>query len=148
MPPRTRYARSGDVHIAYQSFGSGALDLVVVPGFVSNVDLLWELPAAARFMERLGGFARVVMFDKHGTGQSDRGVGIATLEDRMDDVRAVMDAAGVERAALMGWSEGGPMSILFAATYPERTRSLTLYGSFPRFAAADDYPSGHTPVLL
>jgi len=142
MPPRTRYAKSGDVHIAYQVLGEGSLDLVVIPGFVSNVEMAWEWPELGRFVERLGSFARVITFDKRGTGLSDRGVGAPTIEERMDDVRAVMDAVGSERAALLGISEGGPMSMVFAATYPERTHSLVLWGSFARFMAADDYPWG------
>jgi len=129
-PPETRYARSGDVRIAYQIVGDGPLDLVFVPGFVSNVDLFWEMPEWANFLARLAGFSRLLLFDKRGTGLSDRDVGIATLEERMDDVRAVMDAAGSQRAALFGGSEGGPMSLLFAATYPERAQALVLYGSY------------------
>jgi len=127
--PETRYARSGDVHIAYQVVGSGPLDLVYVPGFVSNLDVFWEMPEWARFFSRLATFSRLILFDKRGTGLSDRDVGIATLEERMDDVRAVMDAAGSASAALYGVSEGGPMSVLFAATYPQRVRALILYGS-------------------
>src|SRR6266851_258020 len=131
-PPETRYAKSGDVHIAYQVVGDGPLDLIFVPGFVSNVELAWESPGPARFFSRLAAFSRLILFDKRGTGLSDRDVGIATLEERMDDVRAVMDAAGSERAALFGASEGGPMSLLFAATYPQRAQALVLYGSFAR----------------
>ena len=131
-PPGTRYAKSGEVRIAYQVVGSGPLDLVFVPGFVSNIDLDWEIPEWAYFFGRLSAFARLIRFDKRGTGLSDRDVGIASLEERMDDVRAVMDAAGSERAALFGVSEGGAMSILFAATYPQRTRALVLYGSYAR----------------
>ena len=129
-PPETRYAKSGDVHIAYQVTGTGPFDLVWVPGFVSNVELQWELPGAPRFISRLASFCRLIRFDKRGTGLSDRIVGVPTLEQRMDDVRAVMDAVGTRQAALFGMSEGGPMSILFAATYPERTRALVLYGSY------------------
>jgi len=131
-PPETRYAKSGDVHIAYQVVGSGPFDLVYVPGFVSNMDLQWEMPEWARFYSRLTAFSRLILFDKRGTGLSDRDVGIASLEERMDDVRAVMDAAGSERAALFGVSEGGPMSLLFAATYPQRAKALVLYGSYAR----------------
>jgi class 3 adenylate cyclase len=131
-PPKTRYAKSGDVHIAYQVIGTGPLDLVFVSGFVANLDLIWEEPAQAQFFSRLASFSRLILFDKRGTGLSDRLAGIATLEDRMDDVRAVMDAAGSERAALYGVSEGGAMSMLFAATYPERTRALVLYGCYAR----------------
>ncbi|HVH75611.1 MAG TPA: adenylate/guanylate cyclase domain-containing protein [Stellaceae bacterium] len=128
--PETRYARSGDVRIAYQVVGNGPFDLVVVPGFVSNLDLSWEMPEFANFYSRLAGFSRLILFDKRGTGLSDRNVGIATLEERMDDVRAVMDAAGSDRAALFGISEGGPMSLLFAATYPQRAQALAVYGSY------------------
>jgi len=135
--PETRYAKSGDVNIAYQLLGSGPFDLVEVPQFVSNVELRWEFPEAARFYKRLASFCRLICFDKRGTGMSDRAVGMPNLEERMDDVRAVMDAAGSERAALFGQSEGGPMSILFAATYPQRTRALVLFGAFARHAARD-----------
>jgi pimeloyl-ACP methyl ester carboxylesterase len=131
-PPETRYARSGDVRIAYQVVGNGPFDLVFVPGFASNVDAVWEMPPQARFFSRISSFSRLILFDKRGTGLSDRSAGIATLEERMDDVRAVMDAAGSERAALFGVSEGGPMSVLFAATYPDRASALVLYGSYAR----------------
>ena len=147
--PTTRYARSGDVSIAYSVVGDGPFDLVWVPGAVSNVELLWEDPprspwqrAQAALFQRLASFARVILFDKRGTGGSDRVAGIANLETRMDDVRAVMDAVGCERAALVGVSEGGPMSILFAATYPERTTALVVYGSMPRFTRAPDWQWG------
>src|SRR5437763_13236204 len=129
-PPETRYARSGNVRIAYQVLGSGPFDLVYVPGYVSNMDLYWEGPAWSDFFSRLASFSRLILFDKRGTGLSDRMAGVATLEERMDDVRAVMDAALSEKAALYGESEGGPMALLFAATYPDRTRALVLYGSF------------------
>jgi pimeloyl-ACP methyl ester carboxylesterase len=142
MKPETRYARSGDVSIAYQVAGSGLLDLVFVPGFVSNVEYSMEYPPFARYFERLASFSRLVRFDKRGTGLSDRTVPIATLEQRMDDVRAVMDAVGSHRAVLFGTSEGGPMSLLFAATYPERTAALVLYAGFARAAWAPDYPWG------
>ena len=141
MPPTTQYALSGDVAIAYQVFGSGPLDLVITPGAVSHVELQWENRHAARFLERLARFARVLIFDKRGTGMSDR-VATGTLEERMDDVRAVMDAAGSERAALFGVSEGGPLSILFAATYPARTQALLLFGTFARIGRGPDYPFG------
>jgi pimeloyl-ACP methyl ester carboxylesterase len=121
-PPETRYARSGDVRIAYQVVGDGPLDLVFVPGFISNLDLVWE-SAYAHFFTRLAAFSRLILFDKRGTGLSDRMAGIANLEERMDDVRAVMDSVGSERAALFGMSEGGPMSLLFGASYPERARA-------------------------
>jgi len=131
VPPQTHYAKSGEVNIAYQVVGDGPLDLVFVPGFISHLDLQWADPRIARFLEKLASFSRLIMFDKRGTGLSDPVAAPAPLEDRMDDVRAVMDAAGSERAALFGLSEGGAMSVLFAATYPERTRALLLCGAFP-----------------
>ena len=143
--PETCYAKSGDVHIAYQVVGHGPLDLVVVPGFTSHLEWQWEHPAVAHFLERLASFSRVILFDKRGTGLSDRMSGIPTLEQRMDDVRAVMDAVGSRRAAVMGISEGGPMSLLFAATHPERTIALVLYGSYARRAWAPDHPYGVRP---
>ncbi|MEH2527194.1 MULTISPECIES: adenylate/guanylate cyclase domain-containing protein [unclassified Bradyrhizobium] len=135
MVPKTQYAKSGDVRIAYQVVGEGPFDLVFVPGFISNLDAAWEEPYRARVWTRLASFARLIMFDKRGTGLSDRTVGVPTLEDRMDDVRAVMDAVGSQQAALFGISEGGAMSILFAATYPERTRALVLYGTYGHFSS-------------
>jgi class 3 adenylate cyclase len=143
MRPVTRYAKSGDVHIAYQVTGEGPLDLVFVPGFVSHLEADWDSALRARFIERLGSFSRLIRFDKRGTGLSDR-VAIPTLEERMDDVRAVMDAAGSERATLFGISEGGPMSLLFAATYPARTTALVIYGSYARRLRAPDHPFGRT----
>ena len=134
MQPETRYAESGDLRIAWQAVGEGPLDLVVVPGFVSNVDFQWIDPDWARGLRRLASFSRLILFDKRGTGLSDPTPTVPTLEERMDDVRAVMDAAGSERAALFGYSEGGPMSALFAATYPERVQSLVLLGTFTRMA--------------
>jgi pimeloyl-ACP methyl ester carboxylesterase/class 3 adenylate cyclase len=134
MQPITRYAKSGDVHIAYQTFGAGPINVVMVPGFVSNVENYWEQPDFARFLRRLSSYARVVTFDKRGTGGSDRVTELPGLDVRMDDLRAVMDAAGMEQAALLGISEGAPLSLLFAATYPERCRALALYGSFSRFS--------------
>jgi pimeloyl-ACP methyl ester carboxylesterase/class 3 adenylate cyclase len=144
QPPRTRYALSGDAHIAYQVFGEGDLDLVFVPGFVSNIEHYWEMPQVPDLLERLASFARVVIFDKRGTGLSDPVAGPPPLEQRMDDMQAVMDAAGVERAALYGISEGGPASVLFAATYPDRTSALVLYGSTPRFRTDSDISWGAT----
>jgi pimeloyl-ACP methyl ester carboxylesterase len=146
QPPRTQYALSGDAHIAYQVFGAGELDLVFVPGFVSNIEHYWEMPRVPELLERLGSFARVVMFDKRGTGLSERMPAgrLPTLEERMDDMRAVMDAAGVERAALYGVSEGGPASLLFTATYPDRISALVLYGSTPRFRTDSDISWGAT----
>jgi len=145
--PRTRYAMSGDVSIAYQVMGDGPLDLVIIPGGISNVEFQHELPGYTRFLERLATFARVITFDKRGNGMSDRATEVASLEVRMDDARAVMDAAGSERAAIMGVSEGGPLSILFAATYPERTRALIVYGSFATAVARDDWPAGIDPMI-
>ena len=142
MEAETRYARSGDVSIAYQVTGDGAFDVVYVPPFVSHVELAWDVPGVAAFNRRLSSFCRLIRFDKRGTGMSDRVSGVPTLETRMDDVRAVMDAVGSERAALIGVSEGGPMSILFAATYPERAWALALCGTFPRERWAPDYPFG------
>ena len=136
-----RYARSGDVNIAFQVTGEGAFDLVLVSGFVSHLDYDWQHPSSARLLERLGSFSRLIRFDKRGTGLSDRTVGLPDFETRMDDVRAVMDAAGSERAALFGYSEGGPLATLFAATYPERLRALVLYGTYAkRTGPDDDYP--------
>ena len=133
MQPDTHYAKSGDVRIAYQVVGSGPFDLVFVPGFISNLDLVWEEPSRARFFSRLASFSRLILFDKRGTGLSDRFSNVASLEERMDDVRAVMDAVGSERAAIFGVSEGGAMSMLFAATYPARTQALVLYGTYGHF---------------
>ena len=143
--PETRYARSGETHIAYQVFGEGDLDLVLVPGFTTHVELLWEHEPTARFLEGLASFARVINFDRRGSGLSDPVADAPTLEQRMDDVRAVMDAAGSERAALVGISEGVPMSILFAATYPQRVRALVCTGGMARSTYAEDYPWG-TPA--
>jgi pimeloyl-ACP methyl ester carboxylesterase len=141
MPPETRYAKSGDVNIAYQVVGEGPLDLMLVSGFVSHLELDWEEPRHAHFLTRLASFSRLIRFDKRGTGLSDRPGGLPDLETRMDDVRAVMDAAGSERAALFGYSEGGPMSLLFAATYPERTTALVVYGTYAKRRDPDaDYP--------
>jgi pimeloyl-ACP methyl ester carboxylesterase/class 3 adenylate cyclase len=138
----TRYAQSGDVNIAYRVAGAGPFDLVWVPPAVSNVELSTEGPDLAGFYERIASFCRLIVFDKRGTGLSDRVTGIPDIETRMDDVRAVMDAVGSERAAIVGVSEGGPLSIVFAATYPQRTRALVLYGTLPRFTRAPDYPFG------
>ena len=119
--PETQYAQSGDLSIAYHVAGEGELDLVFVPGFISNGDLSWQAPLFGEFFQRFASFARMITFDKRGTGLSERSLGFGSAEDRMDDIRAVMDAAGCERAALVGISEGGPLTILFAATYPGRT---------------------------
>ncbi len=144
MTPETHYAKSGDVHIAYQVTGDGPMDLVLVPGFVSHLDADWDSPARTRLLQRLSSFCRLIRFDKRGTGLSDK-VRIPTLEQRMDDVRAVMDAVGSEKAVLFGNSEGGPMSILFSATYPARTTALIIYGSYARRLRSPDHPYGKTP---
>ncbi len=148
MAPTTRYAKSGDVHIAYQVVGEGPIDLVLVPGWVSHVENAWEEPSFARFLHRLTSFCRLILIDRRGTGLSDPVATLPTLEQRMDDVRAVMDAAGSERGVLFGISEGGPMCILFAATYPNRTSALVLYGTFARGLSAPDYPWGITPTQM
>jgi class 3 adenylate cyclase len=141
MQPQTRYAQSGDVNIAYQVVGEGPIDLVFVMGWVSNIDEFWAEPSFARFLQRLASFSRLIIFDKRGTGLSDRvhESQLPTLEQRMDDVRAVMDAAGSKKAALLGISEGGPMCAVFAATYPVRTEALMMFGAYPRAAEAPDY---------
>ena len=140
MPPQTQYARSGELGIAYQVVGEGEMDVVLAFPFVSHLDLVWESPAISRFVERLSSFSRVIIFDRRGVGLSDPLSAPATLEERMDDVRAVMDGAGSERAALIGVSEGGTMCMLFAATYPERTSALVLCGAMARSTWAEDYP--------
>jgi pimeloyl-ACP methyl ester carboxylesterase len=142
VKPETHYARSGDVNIAYQVFGQGTRDLVIVPGWVSNIEVFWEDPDMARFLQRLASFSRVILFDKRGTGLSDRMADIPNLETRMDDVRAVMDAVRSPQAALLGYSEGGAMCTLFAATYPQRTAGLILINSYARRIWAPDYPWG------
>jgi class 3 adenylate cyclase len=137
----TRYARNGDLSLAYQIVGRGPIDAVFVPGLASHVELNWEVPIGG-LLERLGRFCRLIVFDKRGTGLSDRALGAGTLEERMDDVRAVMDHAHMDDAALIGVSEGGPMSILFAATHPDRTAALVLYASYSRMLVAEDDPIG------
>jgi len=138
--PPTQYAKSGDVSIAYQVVGDGPRDLVLVPGFATHIEMQWEGAPFARFCERLASFSRLLLFDKRGTGLSDPVTEVPTLEQRIDDVRAVMDAAESERAALFGVSEGGPMSALFAATHPERVTALVLHGAMARTTEAPDYP--------
>ena len=125
--PRTNYAKCGQISIAYQVFGDGPLDLVYIPGWVSNIDYMWEDPDLANMLEDLSRFGRVIMFDKRGTGLSDRDVGFPTLDERMDDLTAVMDGAGSERAALLGFSEGGNIAMLFGASFPERVSHLTQF---------------------
>jgi len=145
--PITRYAKSDDVNIAYQVVGEGPIDLLFAMGWVSNIDEFWKEPGFARFLNRLAAFSRLIIFDKRGTGLSDRVPldRLPTLEQRMDDVRAVLDAVGSRSAALMGVSEGGPMCALFAATYPERTRALVMIGSYACPMRADDQPWARTP---
>jgi pimeloyl-ACP methyl ester carboxylesterase len=135
-----RYAKSGDVNVAYQVTGEGPFDLVLVHGFFSHLEVDWEHPASRHMIERLSSFSRLIRFDKRGTGLSDRSVGMPDFEARMDDMRVVMDAVGSESAALFGYSEGGPMCVLFAATYPARTRALVLYGTYAKRLRSDDYP--------
>ena len=142
VPPETHYARSGDVCIAYQVTGEGRMDIVWAPGTTSHLDLMWEFPPLARFIEGLSAFCRLIRFDKRGTGLSDRPAAVATLEQRIDDIRAVMDAVDSEQATIFGVSEGGSMACLFAAMYPDRTRSLVLYGTQARWIRTDDYPWG------
>ena len=143
--PETRYTQQGDITLAYQVLGSGPIDLILVPGFVSHLEYGWEEPSYARFLHRLASFSRLILFDKRGTGLSDRIAGVPTLEQRMDDVRTVMDSAGSQQAALLGVSEVGAMTALFAATYPERSTALILYGSLVKAAWAPDYPWGEKP---
>ena len=147
MLPKTQYTRSGDLHIAYQVVGEGQVDLVYVPGWVSHVELAWEEPTLARFLRRLASFSRLIMFDKRGTGLSDRVPNdkLPTLEDRVDDLRAVMDAVGSEHAAVFGFSEGGNLSAFFAATYPERIKALALFGTFAKRIWSPDYPWAPKP---
>jgi pimeloyl-ACP methyl ester carboxylesterase len=145
LPGETRYALSGELRIAYQVLGDGPIDLVHVPGWVSHVEYGWEEPSLAYFYRRLATFSRLILFDKRGTGLSDRDAGLPDIQQRMDDVRAVMDAVGSKRAVLFGWSEGVGMSVAFAATYPERSIALVLFGAFAKRVWAPDYPWAPTP---
>lgn len=140
--PETQYAQSGELSIAYQCVGDGPLDLLFIPGFVSNVELMWEIPKWADLFSRMSALGRFVFFDKRGTGCSDRTLGTGSAEDRMDDARAVADAAGIEQAVVIGLSEGGPLAVLFAAAFPERVRSLVLWGTFARILQGPDYEIG------
>jgi class 3 adenylate cyclase len=140
--PKTRYARSGDIQIAYQVVGDGPIDLLLVPGFVSHLEVVWEEPGARNWLEHMAAFARLILFDKRGMGLSDRPDAPPTLEQGMDDALAVLDEVGSERAAFLGVSEGGPMAMLCAATHPDRVSSLIAYGTYPRILASDDYPAG------
>lgn len=148
MPPETRYARSGDVNIAYQVFGDGPLSLVIAPGFVSHCEVLWELPQIARGFERMGSYARVILFDKREQGLSDRLGRPPTVEEMVDDMQAVLDASRTERAACFGISEGGAMALLFAATHPQRCTHLALWNTYARVTRAPDYPEGIDPAEL
>ena len=149
MQPETRYVQStGDIHIAYQVVGDQPRDLVLVPGWIFNLEVVWEHPSFERYMKRLTRSFRVIMFDKRGTGLSDRDAVRATLEERMDDIRAVMEAAGSEKAGVMGWSEGANIAGLFAASYPEKVEGLVLYGGGARYRQAPDYPIGMSDEYL
>jgi pimeloyl-ACP methyl ester carboxylesterase len=142
MAPPVKYARSGDVNIAYQVGGEGPHDLLMIPGWVTHLGLDWNEPRWVRWFERMTSFARIVRFDKRGTGMSDRTPGVPTPDERMDDARAVMDAAGLSQAHVIGWSEGGPLAVMLAVTYPKRVRSLVLNGTQAAFRRRDDYPYG------
>jgi class 3 adenylate cyclase/alpha-beta hydrolase superfamily lysophospholipase len=145
VPPPVQYAKSGELFIAYQVSGDGPVDLIWAPGATSHIELAWENPYIARFIERMSSFCRLIRFDKRGTGLSDRPATVATLEERTDDIRAILDSAGSESAHLFGVSEGGSMTMLFAATNPHRSRSMALWGALPRWTRAPDYPWGPTP---
>src|SRR3954467_12343607 len=144
VQPETRYAKSGPVSIAYQVIGDGPTDLVLVPGFVSHVEVAWEEPRLARFLTRLASFARLIVFDKRGTGMSDPVANPPSIDERMEDIGAVMDAVGSARAAIFGISEGGTLSLLFGEAHPERAQAVVLYGSWARRLVGPDYPYGPT----
>jgi pimeloyl-ACP methyl ester carboxylesterase len=146
LKPETRYARSGDINIAYQVLGDGPIDLIYVPGWVTHLEYGWEEPSLARFYRRLASFSRLILFDKRGTGLSDQSTNMPTLEQRMDDVRAVMEAVNSDRAVVFGVSEGGNMAMLFAATYPERTIALITFGVFAKRIYDPEYPWAPTPA--
>jgi class 3 adenylate cyclase len=146
--PQVCYARDGDLHIAYQVWGKGPVDVVLVWGTFSHCELFWDDPPMAHFLTELGRYARVIQFDKRGTGMSDAASGVPTLEERMDDVRIVMDTVGVRRAALFGESEGGPMCCLFAATFPERTAELVLYAPLVQLVSGDGFNDGFDPATF
>lgn len=133
--PITQYAKSGDIRIAYQVFGEGPVNVVLAPPFVSSIENYWDEPETARWLLRMGGYARVVMLDKRGTGMSDPVAELPDLDERIGDIRAAMDAADMDRAAMIGMSEGGPVAALYAATYPERCSALVLYGTFAKFSS-------------
>ena len=148
MAPPIQYVRSSGVSIAYQVVGDAAVNILMVPGWISHLAMDWEEPTWVRWAERLTSFARLVRFDKRGTGLSDRPPGVPTLEERMQDALAVMDAAGLRQAHLLGWSEGGPLSVLLAVTFPDRVQSLTLYGTQSCFRQTEDYPWGMAPQTI
>jgi len=148
MHAETRYARNGNIHIAYQVCGAGPLDVIMIPGFTSHGELMWEMPFLGPKLRRIATFARLICIDKRGTGLSDRNIDVPSLEQSMDDVSAVMGAVGSERAVLWGISEGGPMSMLLAATHPDRMVALVIEGSFARIVRAPDYPWGYPPEAL
>jgi pimeloyl-ACP methyl ester carboxylesterase len=145
MKPEVRYTRSGEVHIAYQIVGQGLRNLVFVPGFLAHLDFQWEEPSQATFFRRLASFRLLIRFDKRGTGLSDRDISVPTLEDRVDDLLAFMGEAEVRSAALMGLSEGGPLSVAFAAMNPKRVEALVLWNSYATLLRCDDHPWGYTP---
>src|SRR5438477_6336826 len=145
LRPETKYARSGEINIAYQVLGDGPVDLIYVPGWVTHLEYGWEEPSLARFYRKLASFSRLILFDKRGTGLSDQSTNLPTLEQRMDDVRAVMQAVGSKRAVVFGMSEGGNMAMLFAATYPERTIALITFGVFAKRIYDAEYPWAPTP---
>ena len=146
--PQTQYAKSGSVNVAYQVVGDGPIDLVLVPGFVSHVEVAWEQPRLAHLLSRLASFSRLIIFDKRGTGMSDPVAGPPSMDERMDDIRAVMDAVGSRRGAMFGISEGGTLGLLFARAHPERCESIVLYGSWARRLVGPDYPYGPTAEEL
>ncbi|HET7870362.1 MAG TPA: alpha/beta hydrolase [Actinomycetota bacterium] len=147
VEPETRYAKTEEGYVGYQVFGQGPIDVLFISNWVGNIEVMWEHPSMVRFLNRLGGFARVILFDKRGSGVSDPVPlgALPTLEHWTDDARVVMDAAGSERPALIGDAEGGPMAMVFGATCPERTRALVLVNTFARILRADDYPIGMPP---
>ena len=140
MIPKIQYTKSGNVSIAYQVFGTGPIDLVYIPGWISNIDWMWACPELVDFFEELGKVVRIILFDKRGTGLSDRIVELSTLEERMEDIKAVMDATNSKKAILFGHSEGGSVSALFSATYPNRVIALITFGIFAKRRYSDDYP--------
>ena len=146
MKPITKYAKSGDINIAYQVIGQGSVDIVFVPGWISNIDLLWEDSKFSIFLTKLSEFTRLIIFDKRGTGLSDKVSALCSLEERMDDIRSVMDSVGSKKVILFGHSEGGTIACLFAATYPERTISLITFGVFAKRKFSVEYPWAPKPA--